>query len=190
MEKWVALSRDIGALLPTSALIVSVQEVGRLDVVLRALEDEHREIVIGNAMPSDPLAFKTQAAFSGIWVGLAYEIVRLLRDRGLLPPDDVAAALMTGLEGVRVPLAKHEIQRDKKLREPLLMGYLDPQGQLTPSDNYDPQDKQRGHRMPSGITSCGSLTWLTYDHRTGCEQWIERRYLSDLTLSAAWKSAR
>jgi hypothetical protein len=73
MEKWVALSRDIGALLPTSALIVSVQEVGRLDVVLRALEDEHREIVIGNAMPSDPLAFNTQAAFSGIWVGLAYD---------------------------------------------------------------------------------------------------------------------
>lgn len=175
----------VGVLLPASAIGVSVQEVGRIDIVLRAMEDERRQVGIGNIMPGDPMAFGTQATFSRLWVALAYEIVRLLRERMLLPQSEAAVALMDGLEGVRVPLMKHEIQQNKKLKEQILMGYVNPQGEVTPGYTYDPQDKRRAHIMPSGITPRGSLTWLMFDHRTGREQWMERLYLSELMFSIA-----
>jgi hypothetical protein len=66
MERWVALSSHIGGLLPASGLMMSVQEVGRIDTILRATEDERREAGIGNALPGDPMASVPQFTFSGI----------------------------------------------------------------------------------------------------------------------------
>jgi hypothetical protein len=116
--------------------------------------------------------------------------VRLLKQRKLMPADKAATALMAGLEAVRVPLMKHEIQRDKGLKEPLQMARVGVGGVVT-SDHYtyDPQDERRAHIMPGGVTPRGSLSWLTFDHRTGAQEWMERRYLSDLMLSVAWRPA-
>jgi hypothetical protein len=39
-EQWVRISFKIGGLLPGSLFMCSVQDIGRLDMILRTLEDE------------------------------------------------------------------------------------------------------------------------------------------------------
>jgi hypothetical protein len=181
------LSVDIGGLLPASALDHAVQEAGRMDMLVRTMEDERRDAGLQTPLLGDPLAFAFHAEFSGIWVALAYEVVRLLRQRNLLPGCQEATALMDGLEAVRVPLMKHEVQREKALTEPLQMGRVRPGSQVEPSYTYDPKDQRRAHIMARGLTPRGSLSWLTFDHRAGREQWMERRYLADLMLGITWQ---
>ncbi|MGG5823947.1 hypothetical protein [Falsiroseomonas sp. HW251] len=176
-------------MLPNATFMEAVQKAGRIDIVVRTMEDERRDAGIGQAMQGDPMAFGLHADLSGIWVALAYEVVRVLRQRKLMPPSQSARALMDALEAVRVPLMKHEIQREKGLKAPLSMARVGLGGDAT-SDvyTYDPKDDQRAHIMPSGVTPRGSLSWLTLDHRSGNQQWMERRYLSDLMLSVSWRS--
>ncbi|AOL03568.1 hypothetical protein WI95_06300 [Burkholderia contaminans] len=56
---------------------------------------------------------------SELWVGSAYEIVRLLDERKLAPASMDFTELHDELRTIRVPVEKHEIARDRKLQAPL-----------------------------------------------------------------------
>jgi hypothetical protein len=102
---------------PNSLLSVSVQREGEVDLVLRCLEDEmvHR---IGSDQTENLWAGQNLNSLSVYWIGGVYEILRLLKSRNFLKGDHFNA-LFTDFELLRMPLEKHEIAKDKSLKEPL-----------------------------------------------------------------------
>lgn len=180
INAWISGSTRLGSALPNSLLILSIQRAGRLDIVLRCMEDE---ITSGTLQESTSL-FVTDhlASFSEIWIGQVYEIVRLTSERKLITDSDFLEALAHDLRLLRVPMEKYEIAQDKSLKAPLLMS-------KSPAKNgdfqysYNRKDPRRAHIMPAGISHRGSMQWRAIDLSGGLtERWIERRDLSDRLL--------
>ncbi|MGX8882118.1 hypothetical protein ACWWD9_02775 [Methylovorus sp. SPW-M1] len=181
-ERWINTSIRVGGLLPKSTLMISVQSLGHLDMMIRGMENDFYS---PESLRSDDMviayALTYQRLLSELWVGSAYEIARLLRARGLAPGADDFNRLMTDLELLRMPLEKHEIAKDYKLAEPLVMRRMPSR----PDDVdfiYDKTDKQRAHIVPSGISERGSYMWSIVDIKAKTERWVEWRVLSDLFL--------
>lgn len=180
-HKWVAISQRIGALLPESLLIVSVQRSGRLDVVLRCMEDDFAP-QSGGTGSIDALSVEYQAMLSDIWIGVAYEIFRLLiGERKLVVASDELMAIAHDLRMLRIPLEKHEIAGDKKLPETLLMqkSFAASDGVESEHYFYRKSDAQKSHIMPSAISPRGSLMWHAIDLQAERSYWLERRAISD-----------
>lgn len=114
---------------------------------------------------------------SQLWVGDAYEIFRLLKERKLIEGAEFEA-LAHDLKLLRIPLEKHEIVDDKKLKEPLLMSRYPHKNDET-EYSYDKNDPRRAHIMPTGLSERGSAMWLVFDHRAGNQFWLERRGISE-----------
>lgn len=184
-ERWVRISHQIGSRLPTSRLRKSVQDVGQLDVIVRAIEDERRGFGLDQPGPH-LMAADMLGVLSGLWVATAYEVLRLLKERELLPPGEKPLQLHYHLERVRVPLMKHELQKEDKLRDRILMATVGLHGELSPAGAYDRKDPTRSHAMRHGLTPRGSCSWETYDHRDDSVLWLERRFLSDVMLEIDW----
>lgn len=182
-KKWIAASFRVGALLPNSLAIMSVQRAGELDLILTCLEDDfipQKE----NATDLDLLEFNTQMMLSELWVGSIYEIVRLIKDRQDSPTLDLVS-LYHDLTLVRVPLEKHEIANERKLKEPLLFKKQPANNDSSDYYSYSQADPKRGHIMPHGLSARGSAMWQTINIVTKEEPWIERRALSERFL-ALW----
>ncbi|WP_321809183.1 MULTISPECIES: hypothetical protein [unclassified Burkholderia] len=188
--RWIEVSSAIGRLLPASLLTVSVQRCGELDVLVRALEDEraapHRDA------RADLLLDSTSriVMFSELWVGSAYEIIRLLDERKLAPASTNYTKLHDELRTVRVPVEKHEIARDRKLKAPLEFQ------RVPPRDGDEPyiyakvkDDPTRAHILPTGFSDRGAVMWHTIDGVDLSERWLERRRLSDAFLDL-WPAKR
>lgn len=174
---WTDISFKIGGRLPNSLVAMSVQRIGELDLVLRCMENEFNS---SEEKPNDSqlLTFHLQKSLSELWVGSIYEVVRLVQDRKIIS-SDALAVLYNDLTLLRVPLMKHEIARERKMKEPLVL-------QKLPLNNGEPDlyiyshvDRDRGHIMPCGVSVHGSTTWLVIDIKTQEEYWLERVALSD-----------
>src|SRR6266545_4559907 len=107
------VSYRIGGQLPASLLVSSVQRAGELDLLLRCMEDE-LSVVIDSPKPD--LSFHYQALLSELWVGHVYEIFRLLKDRKRAPDNQDFDNLAYHPRLLRIPLDKHEIPGDRKLK--------------------------------------------------------------------------
>ena len=70
-KSWITISARIGALLPDSLLMASVQKVGELDLLLRAMEDEY-DSKTGEVNPDDFSAHYL-IWLSELWIGSLYE---------------------------------------------------------------------------------------------------------------------
>ncbi|TSP10644.1 hypothetical protein [Cupriavidus campinensis] len=174
-EKWIAISCNAGARVPASLLMMSVQRVGRLDVLLRALEAESRasEPGDGPTLGSEYLAFLSEA-----WVGSLYEIVRSMEERQVHPAGVAFKELHHDLRLIRIPLEKYQVAGDRKLSEPLV--YLrSPERKGDVPHVYDKTDINRAHIMPMGLSERGAIQWLATDVSVKESRWIERQDLSD-----------
>lgn len=178
-RRWVAASFHIGGLLPRSSLTVSVQRVGELDIVIRCMEDELK------TQDPNEIGFKLNylVTLSEIWIGSAYEIVRLLSERELAPQNAKFQTLSHELRLLRVPIEKHQIAADNRIDGEIVLE-TGPVG----SDNikeyvYKKEDKDRSYVVPTGITERFSVEWVAIDTQNGRSFWIERRYISDKFLS-------
>ncbi|MFP3479732.1 MULTISPECIES: hypothetical protein [Burkholderia] len=186
--RWIEVSFAIGGLLPESLLTVSVQRSGDLDVLVRALEDERASPHWDARADLSGDAISRLVMLSELWVGSAYEIVRLLEERKLVPASVDFRKLHDELRAIRVPVMKHEIARDKKLKAPL-------EFQRVPSrvgDEpyiYAKDDATRSLILPTGISERGAVMWHTIDGIDLSELWLERRRLSDAFL-AFWPTKR
>jgi hypothetical protein len=178
LERWKKVSYRLGPLLPQSLLIVSIQQQGELDSVLRCVEDE-----FSDASQRDKLDTATQyfMMFTVDWIGGTYEILRLLRERKLLDGSELQS-LLREFELLRMPLEKHEIAKDRNLRQPLELTRFPPTN--APSDffTYDQTSPTKTHIMPSVLSPRGSITWQAIDAAKNTSCWIERRSLSDKIL--------
>ncbi len=178
-RRWISASFAIGGQLPDSLLSESVQRAGEMDLILRCLEDEF-------ALPETAaIMFKAHwnFMFAAVWIGQAYDAIRLLRviQDESKEHDQIAHDLRL----LRIALEKHQIAEDRKLTEPLKMVRQPPKGDETDNYIYSPDDPQRSHIMPCGISPRGSVVWQVVDLRANTARWIERRDLSDRIL-ARW----
>lgn len=181
LERWIAVSRGIGALLPNSLLAMSVQQIGAMDVLLQSLEKE-REPLVYKQEKSDTdihLEFRYQCILSQNWVCGAYEIFRLLKCRKLIRGNPGFEALAHDLRLLRIPCDKHEIAADRKLPSPLTFRSLSPLFHETQHYRYDPDDPLRGFDMLLGVAADGSVMWNTVDGTNGETKWLARSALSD-----------
>lgn len=188
LEQWILASHRVGSLLPGSHLMLSLQEIGYLDVLLRSMEDEAlSNIDLQVARFDEVLALggMQMHQLSGIWVGACYEACRLLKSRGLIE-SEVLKRLEHDLAILRMPLDKHEIAQDRLLDSPLALGVVGPEGTLSEVTEYDKADKRgKAHAMPSALTQRGSVTWQAIDVDRGSvsARWIERRQLAEELLA-------
>ena len=174
---WIGASYSWGCRMPNSLLMMSVNDAGRLDVVIRSMEDE-----FDVDDPNQHEALRLLTVLSSQWISTGYEVLRVLRERNLFP-----SAELPGLEHdfglVCVTLQWHEIALDKKLSGPVDLTRVGP-GDPS-SYTYDPKDSQRGHIMPTGLSARHSVTWHVTDGRSLESRWVERLALSDRFLSLA-----
>lgn len=179
MQRWISISHQVGSLLPHSLLAMSVQRVGELDILIRALEDEFR------SAGSDGIGFNAhyQIMMSDLWVGSLYEICRLLSERNLSPKTDAFKLLSRELKLVRIPLEKHEIASDRRISGSLVLE-TGPEGSENRREyEYKKNDNTRSHIMPQGFSEQHSHMWHVIDVEKTRSYWIERRDLSDRFIS-------
>lgn len=179
-QSWITGSHRLGGALPDSLLTVAIQRTGRLDAVLRCMEDEY----IGTDLPEDirPWVAEPLASLSEVWVGQVYEIVRLTQERKLITDSAFLEILAHDFRLLRITMEKHEIAKDRSLDTPLRMARsAEKEGEV--EHHYDKKDPLRAHIMPTGISRRGSMQWLAIDiSGTLSQRWIERRDLSDRIL--------
>jgi hypothetical protein len=155
-----------------SLLSYSVQQYGKLDLVLRCMEDE-----IAPQVGKSEFQFQDQRLFSEIWVGGVYEVLRLLKERKLADSVEFRD-LEHDFTLLRVTLDKHDIAGQASLKAPLEM-FKD----QTNVYLFRKNDLQRSHIMSIGVTPQGSVVWQTIDLKADAARWIERRALSDRMIT-------
>ena len=179
-RSWVTISYRIGGKLPNSGLVSSVQRAGELDVLLRCMEDE---LGVGDSGQEGDFSFHYQAMLSESWVGQMYEILRLLKNRRLMPDNKEFDTLAHHLRLLRIPIDKHEIPGDKRLKAPLMMKRYPPKDVTDDIYQYSKDDPTRSHIMPGGVSKRGSVMWHVLDVTSNESFWIERRDLSERILT-------
>jgi hypothetical protein len=188
-ENWVGLSIRIGGMLPRSMLMATVQRLGELDALCRAIEIELE------AAPPRPGVMDFRHHYYSMmaehWLGTAYSICYILGKRKLMTGADFEA-LSEDLRLIRVQLEKYEIPSDQKLTEPLSMTTVpsDIIGMPASGYVYDKDDAARSHIGRRGISARRALMWEVIDIKSDSSRWLERIDLSDrfanvFTASAA-----
>lgn len=181
-QRWVTASARTGSKIPASLAIVSIQRVGELDLVCRALEDE-----LMQCPPKEgemDLRDNYLILLSELWIGAAYAICFALKDRKLRLDEPDFMSLAEDLRLIRVQIEKHEIPSDRQLEEPLPLST----GPAKPGDApervvlYDKSDPLRAHIGRSGISQRYSAMWEVIEVRTKSMRWIERRQTADKML--------
>ena len=177
-ETWITASVQVGGQLPNSMLMFYVQSAGRLDILIRSMEDEFSSERLD-------LVFNHQSLLSDLWIGHVYEFVRLLNERELAPKHDDFISLFRDLTLVRIPLEKHEIANDRKIKEPLHMVRHPLKSDDADVYKYSSEDKTCGHIPQRAVSARGSLMWQVLDVKATPPKtyWTERRNLSDRILT-------
>lgn len=193
-RSWIILSSRWGGRLPQSRLRSTIQNHGRLDMLLRSMESENAS----NLHSFAPGSINELVYLSESWIISTYETIRIIHERTSLFPDNTDLNnLKTDFDLLRMPLAKHEIPSDTKLRSPLTMKTHKRRGLKRTVYIYPSYDKakreskdwqSRAHIMPSATSVRGSIMWKATDWKTGTSPWIERQSLSDRILAFAHDS--
>jgi hypothetical protein len=192
---WTNLSARLAGRFSLPIAMISLQRQGDLDLLLRCMEDEfqaNKAAEIADKLGLDH-TFHYQMMLSESWVVGCYEILRAFRQRdgeGNLGADGVSAletfkSIFSDLELLRMPIAKYEIAKDKRMKEPLAMRAIPPNKDAKNEHIYDKKDPIRSHIMPTGVSDRGSMMWLVLDHSIPREYWVERRDLADRLMALA-----
>jgi hypothetical protein len=192
---WTNLSFRLAGRFSLPIAMISLQRQGDLDLLLRCMEDEFQANKVAETADKlgDDFTFHYQMMLSESWVVGCYEILRAFRqrdDEGNLGADGVSAleafkSIFADLELLRMPIAKYEIAKDNRMKEPLTLRAIPPNIDATDVHIYDKKDPTRSHIMPAGMSDRGSMMWLVLDHSVPREYWVERRALADQLLAIA-----
>ncbi|WP_133137752.1 hypothetical protein [Legionella rowbothamii] len=166
-QKWIKSSLFTGAQLPNTQLVISLQDIGNMDLLLRAMEDE--------SSSKAPLNLTYQRLLSDLWIGSCYEVFRVMKQK-IKPESETFKKIFKNLTLIRIGIEKHEIAGDKKLKEPIAFVCESSIEQY----EYNPTDEKRGHIMKSGLSKKGSIVWEVLDIKPSPHNyWLERRDISD-----------
>jgi hypothetical protein len=181
-QTWTTLSWRIGGLLPRSMLMATVQRLGEIDAVCRAVEREMVALPPAEGVMDFRDHYYTMLA--ELWIGTAYSICYILKTRKLVT-GEAFETIANHLRIVRVQLEKYELSSDRALQEPLAMAPAKTQGdEPEPSIYlYDKNDSQRAHIGRRGVSARRSLMWEVIDVKAQQSGWLERLELSERFLS-------
>jgi hypothetical protein len=180
-ERWIRMSWRIGGQLPRSRLSDSIQRLGEIDLVCRALESE---LLTHPARDGElDLRGNYLGVFSESWIGSAYAICYTLKDRKILS-DSEFLGLAEDLRMIRVQNEKYEVPSDRKLSEPLQFSptQLRPDEKEAPIYTYEKADPLRAHIPRRGLSARCSYMWEVFDIKADASRWFERLELSDRML--------
>jgi hypothetical protein len=181
-QHWIQISHRIGSQLPQSLLANSIQRLGEIDLLCRALEQE----LLDRPPPEAGLDFRFNYLWvlSEWWVGSAYAVCFTLKGRKILT-DHNFLKLADDLRMIRVQIEKHEVPSDKNLGEPLQFSptQLRPDEKTPPIFRYDKNDRLRAHIPRRGASSRQSAMWEVFDVKADESRWYERLELSDRMLN-------
>jgi hypothetical protein len=192
---WTNLSARLAGRFSLPIAMISLQRQGDQDLLLRCMEDEFQANKAAETTDQSGVdyTFHYQVMLSESWIVGCYEILRAFRqrdDEGNLGADGVSAletfkSIFSDLKLLRMPIAKYEIAKDNRMKEPLTMRAIPPNKDATDEHIYDKKDPTRSHIMPTGMSGRGSMMWLVLDHSVPREYWVERRDLADRLLALA-----
>jgi hypothetical protein len=180
-RRWIDMSWNIGSQLPQSLLSVSIQKLGEVDLVCRALETELM------TQPEQAGDLDLRPNYLGVlsewWIGSAYAICYTLKDRKI-SSEAGFLRLADELRMIRVQIEKYEVPSDRKLTEPLRFSptQLRPDEKEAPIYTYDKTDRLRAHIAGKGVSARRSLMWEVFDSKAQEGRWFERLELSDRML--------
>lgn len=172
-QNWIKLSEKLYPNIATGS-ILTLQNIRNIDVILRALESE-----LDASTPGIDPILTLQGGLSELWVGSAYEVFRIAKNK--MPADHAAKKIHDQLRLLRMPLEKYEVAGTSNLKEPLQMVKSD--GVAGEMSLYDKNDSSKEYMMPSRISPNGSIEWNTFCSVENKSLWIERLKLSDEILS-------
>jgi hypothetical protein len=181
-QRWVAMSWRVGSELPQSLLPISIQRLGEVDLVCRALESE----LVAQPPKVGEMDFRPNylSVLSEWWIGSAYAVCYTLKDRKILS-DPNFLRLADELRMIRVQIEKYEVPSDRDLPEPLHFSpaQLRPDEKELPVYVYDKTDRLRSHIPRRGVSARQSAMWEVFDVKVDAQKWFERLELSDRMLS-------
>ncbi|BBI20369.1 hypothetical protein EKJ_12160 [Qipengyuania flava] len=180
-RKWISISHKLGPVAGT-VHTVSLQRIGRLDMLLRVLEDERLERLKAGQSANLDLSLDLQLALSENWLFSSYEVARAAKKPFQANSNDASRliSLERRLALVRMPLAKGVIQgmdrNPHKQNPPMLASAGDNGPELYRDDG--------SYMMSHGICAgTGSALWSPVDITKGETIAICRRDLSDEMLA-------
>lgn len=178
-KQWITASFRIGGLLPKSLMMVTIQRLGEVDLVCRALENELQK----NPAPEGEMDFRPNYlhVLSEWWVGSAYAVCFAIKDRNLRT-DDLFLNLANDLRMIRVQTEKYEIPSDQNLKQPLPLFHAVDADENKPAIVYDKNDPLRAHIARSAVSNRSSLMWEVLDIVQMNTRWLERLELSERFL--------
>ena len=181
-HRWLRLSYRIGSKLPHSLLSISIQRLGEVDLLCRALEQELSQ----QPPPEGALDFRQHYLFvlSEWWICSAYAVCFTLKDRKILSESSFLK-LADDLRMIRVQIEKHEVPSDKELNQPLQFSSTPhPDEKSPPIFQYDKKDRLRAHIPRRGVNPHRqSAMWEVFDVNAEESRWHERVDLSDRMLN-------
>jgi hypothetical protein len=174
-QRWITASARTGSKIPDSLAIVSIQRIGELDLVCRALEDELTQ----SPSKEGEMDFRDNylIMLSELWIGAAYAICFALKNRKLLLERLEFVDLAEDLRLIRVQIEKHQIPSDWRLEEPLPLttGPARPGEAPERVTLYDKSYPLRAHIGRTATSERRSIMWEVIEVRTKSMRWIERR---------------
>ena len=189
--KWTQISIIVGSKLPNSQLMLSVQQLGHLDILIREVEKEFA-IIMKGSIEFDIYANQLFVILSENWVCNAYHILQTLRSRQLIANEEFAE-IYNYSRLIRIILEKHLLAKDWNLEQPLTLRPIPVPGCDTTTETftYLARDKRRNNNQgsfitPRGVSLSGSFMWYVLDIENANnikELWIERQYLSNRIIS-------
>lgn len=179
--KWISISFKLGPIAGTVHTI-SLQLIGRLDMMLRLLEGERLEMIRGEPSNEPEWSLDLQFALSENWILSAYEVARAAKKPFKASGEDASRLLKLEhrLAVIRMPIAQGVIQgMDKKPHK-----HSPPKLVKVGDDTPERYSDGGSHIMPQGLCAeTGAALWYPVNMIEGQTVAICRRDLSDEMLS-------
>lgn len=180
-EKWIATSFKLASI-AGNAHLAATQQVGRLDLLLRQVENEKLEKMRRGPLSEVDFTLELQFSLSTSWLLRTYEIARAGKEqlKRLGEANPKLIALERRLAIARMPIAKGQIQgmdiAANKQNPPILVRVGD-----AVSTPYQPDGS---YIVPSSICSnTGAIVWYPVDMKSRKTIAICRRDVSDALLA-------
>jgi hypothetical protein len=178
-QDWTNVS---GRLMSKGLSVVSIQDLGHMDILVRSMEDEFNvDSGIDVLNPINMGANTLHGLLSVYWISSAYEIFRVINQCKSIVITDEFKRIFHNLTLLRIGLVKHEIANERCLRG------LD-KVKLCRNNNdseadylvYNLNAPDRSMILPFEITHRGSFQWHVIDLKNNNSSfWVERRTLSE-----------
>lgn len=181
--RWSNASYRVAQVLPEHFILVAdIQQVGRLDCVVSALEGDIARLLLASAPQTPTFSVDFSIVLAKSWLSLTYEVVRTIKQR-ILSKSELRARWGAGLnqaflnlERVRMAELKREIAKGSKLKGRVEM-FVQGHEQATTKEYLHGQSVVNS---PIALRPTdGSIVWVASNPELGSSEELYRRDMSE-----------